>query len=248
MKRVSVPFNQRIQPKAQNAGIHSMKKSNFAPFMKKIVYILLSAAFVLQACKTPTNSEAKIPDRSVDEVTLGKLPRATFDRGQVHFSLANLDGLYRVPKDSIPWSYQLQETPDNGQIVYYFLQGTPIEMGSPHIRVEYISRNLPGCSTADSLFDWLKGMYVEGERKGKMLDNGKTVTTADNQSVDVLEIFIPQFTRVEDSATLAGKYMAWAYVPHNERFVAVNLTTTEKTKYEICLPLFKDLIRSYRKE
>lgn len=217
--------------------------------MKKIAYIILLAALLVQACKTtPATSESSIPDRSVDEATLARLPRATYEKGGVKFSLANLDGLYRVPKDSVPWSVQLQETGDNGQIVYYFMQGSEIEMGSPHVRVEYISRKLPGCSTADSLFDWLKSMYVNPERNGKILDNGGNLTTADNQEVKLLEIFIPQFTRVEDSALLAGKYMSWAYVPQNDRFVAMNLTTTEKTKYEMTLPMFKDLIRSYRKE
>lgn len=225
------------------------KNRNFAPSMKKIAYILVMVALLVQACKTtPTNPDSNIPERSVDEATLARLPRATFEKGGVKFSLANLDGFYRVPKDSVPWSFQLPESGDNGQIVYYFMQGSEIEMGSPHVRVEYISRNLPGCSTADSLFDWLKTMYVNPQRSGKVLDNGNTVTTADNQEVKLLEIFIPQYTRPEDSALLAGKYMSWAYVPQNDRFVALNLTTTEKTKYEMTLPMFKDLIRSYRKE
>lgn len=216
--------------------------------MKKIVYILALAALVFQACKTPAQKEGKIPDRSVDAATLARLPRSTFDRGGVKFSLANLDGLFRVPKDSVGWSVQLPESNDNGQIVYYFLQGETIEMGSPHVRIEYISRALPGCSTSDSLFNWLENMYINPERQGKLMYNGDNVETLDNQTVRVLEIFIPQYTRVEDSSLLSGKYMAWAYVEHQDRFVAMNLTTTEKAKYSASLPMFKDLIRSYRKE
>lgn len=207
---------------------------------------MIASAILFQACNG--EKERTVPDRSVSPEMLAKLPRATFDKGGVKFSMANLDGVFRMPPDSVPWSYNLEETSQNGQIQYYFLEGEPMTMGAAHIRVEYLSKSMPGCESTEKLFSWLKSLYVGNERNGEVLEPGKILETADGQKVELLQIYIPNFTRVEDSVQMAAKTMAWAYLDQGDRYVAMNLTAKEQAKYDRAIPVFKDMVRSYRKE
>jgi hypothetical protein len=172
------------------------------------------------------------------------LPRTEYARGGVTFSLAEIEGIRATHKDSVAWAMYMQETEDNGVLGYYFYPGFSRDLSSPNIRVEYMSKALKGCSTVDSLFIWLKGMYVGTERKGQVAGE-TTVGTLDKQEIKILEIEIPQYT-LDDTTTYSEKHMAWAYADHGDRFVGFSYAAVSKDDYKQGLPMFMDLVRSYK--
>jgi hypothetical protein len=172
------------------------------------------------------------------------LPRKEYASGGVAFSLAEIEGLRATNKDSVPWAMYMEETEDNGQLGYYFYPGYSRDLSSPNIRVEYMSKALKGCSSVDSLFIWLKSMYIGTERNGKVAGES-TVGTLDGQEIKVLEIEIPKF-QLDDSTIYSEKHMAWAYADHKDRFVGFSYSAVSKDDYNQGLPMFMDLVRSYK--
>jgi hypothetical protein len=183
-------------------------------------------------------------DEKARVAALEGLPRKEYVRGGVTFSLAEIEGLRATHKDSVPWAMYMEETEDNGQLGYYFYPGYSRDLSSPNIRVEYMSKALKGCSSVDSLFIWLKGMYIGTERNGKVAGES-TVGTLDGQEIRVLEIEIPKF-QVDDSTIYSEKHMAWAYADHKDRFVGFSYSAVSKDDYNQGLPMFMDLVRSYK--
>lgn len=183
-------------------------------------------------------------DESERVAVLANLPRMEYNHGGVAFSLAEIEGLKQVNKDSVPWASYMQESEDNGQMGYYFFPGFSRDLSSPQIRVEYMAKSLKGCSTEDSLFGWLKGLYLGPERKG-VLASEAPVGTLDGDPVTILEITIPKYV-VNDSSEYSPKWMAWAYAENGDRFVGFSYTTVSADDYKQGLPLFKDLVRSYK--
>lgn len=177
---------------------------------------------------------------------LNQLPRHSFNKGGVSFAIADLPELRRVWPDSVGWASYMPQTEDNGPIVYYFVRGYDQQLASPQIRIEYINKALPDCGTVDELFSWLKGVFVT-ERQASIINEGQTLATAGGEIVRLLEIRQPT-SAVNDSLTRSEKSMAFAYLDQGERFVAVNFTAVEDEDYNRGLPLFKDMILSYRKE
>jgi hypothetical protein len=177
---------------------------------------------------------------------LSQLPRQSFNKGGVSFTVAELPELRRVWPDSVGWASSMPQTEDNGPIVYYFVRGYDQQLSSPQIRIEYINKALPDCGTVDELFGWLKGVFIT-ERQASVINEGQTLATASGEIIRLLEIRQP-VTQVNDSLTRSSKSMAFAYMDQGERFVALNFTALEDEDYSRGLPLFKDIILSYRKE
>ncbi|MFN8396523.1 MAG: hypothetical protein U0176_18000 [Bacteroidia bacterium] len=202
---------------------------------------LLLLLLQVAACKPGSGLAA---DEEAKVKALENLPRADYNRGGVAFSLAEIEGIRRVEKDSVPWASYVQETDDNGQLGYYFFPGYDRDLSAPQVRLEYMARSLKGCSTVDSLFTWLKGLFVNDQRHG-VVKSEAPVGTLDGQEIKILEIETPKFT-MNDTVTYAEKFMAWAYAEHGDRFVGFNYTAVNKDDYNQGLPLFKDLVRSYR--
>lgn len=177
---------------------------------------------------------------------LAGLPRTSFSTGGVTFSLANVKDLELMNRDSVDWGHLIPQTEENGPIVYYFTT-TIHTLASPHIRIEYIDKKIENMGTVESINGWLKSLFMNDYQQGKILNENETLTTLDGQDVKLLEIHRPS-GYVNDSVQRGDKYMAWSYVDHNDRFVAFNFSTTEESDYNDGMPLFKDLVRSYKDE
>lgn len=206
-----------------------MRKFSFA------LTILFLGLTLWAGCKTKVNNDDII-----------NLPRKSFTRGGVNFSLADIDGYKEVNPDSVGWAGFMQQTPENGQITYFFLTGHEIELASPQVRVEYIAKSLPNCGSEQELVDWVKGAFLTPEQQGKLIGES-SVTTLDETPVKVTEIQVPTRT-VNDSLSRSGKSMAWAYVDAGDRFVAFNFTSVDSSEYVRGMGMFKQLVRSYKKE
>ena len=193
------------------------------------------------------------PDDGIDSAQkarhgeLSKLPRAHYNRGGVKFSVAALPDLKAVQYDSVGWASYMPQTEENGQVIYYFFRGYDMKLGSPQIRIEYIAKSLPNCGTVEELFTWVKSVFVNEERNAKIITEGTTLAAMDGQITELLEIRQPE-TMTSDSVMRGTKSMAYAYIDQGERFVALNFTAVEDEDYAAGLPIFKDLILSYRKE
>ena len=205
--------------------------------MRHYVFALLLAATALQlpGC-TPKVSNADIEG----------LPRQRYNHGGVSFSLAKIDDFKELAPDSVGWSSYMEQTDENGQLTYLFLKGHDIQLGAPHVRVEYIAKSLPNCKTVEEMQTWLKGIFVTPERQGKLVES-PAVTTLDGQEVEVMEIYTPSVS-MSDTVARAEKRMAWAYVEDGDRWVGFNFSSTDSAEYFRGLDLFRKVVRSFRNE
>lgn len=210
--------------------------------MHKLLFYTATLFLLVQvaACQSGGLSS----DEQAAVKALESLPRKDYQRGGVNFSLAEIDGMRQVDRDSVPWASYMPETEDNGQLGYYFFPGYARDLSAPQVRVEYMSKALPGCSTVDSLFTWLKSMYVGNERNGKVVGE-EPIGTLGGQEITLLQIEIPKYV-VDDSTQYSEKYMAWAYADQGDRFVGFSYSAVTSDDYKQGFPLFKDLVRSYK--
>lgn len=207
---------------------------------------LLSISFLLLlflgSCKTGGNTS----DGEMGNEELKNLPRSSYNVGGVSFSFADIPDLDVVHRDSVAWGHLIPQTEENGPIVYYFVNDKRI-LSAPHIRVEYIDRKIPRMGTVADIHGWLQEVFVNPTQGGRVISNGEKVKTMDGQEVEIFQIERPAFME-SDTVARSYKVMSWAYIDHDDRFVAVNLTTVDSTDQAKGYPLFENLVRSYRKE
>ncbi len=204
---------------------------------------LLFFVVMLAACTSSQQGEGQDVEHNED---LKGLSRSNYDIGKVSFSVAELPGLTQVHRDSVPWTTYLPQTEENAPITYFFMD-MKRTLSAPHIRLEYIDKKLDMMGTKESIFGWLKSLYINPEQQGQILEEGSSLTTMDGQEVEILAIKRP-IVQVNDSLKRGLKMMAWAYLDHNDRFVAMNFSATDEGEYNEGLPQFKDLVRSYKDE
>ncbi len=208
--------------------------------MKKNIYILslLVLFTAIISCKRDNQTGGN--------EELASLPRTNFNMGGVSFSLANIRDLDQVHRDSVGWGYLMPSTEENGPIVYYFTTNLQT-LGAPHMRIEYIDKKIENMDNVESIQGWLKGLFLNDAQNGKVIGEDQTLTTMDGQEVKLLEIHRPGGI-LNDSVRRSDKFMAWCYIDQGDRFVAFNFSTTEEDKYNQGLPLFMNLIRSFKEE
>ena len=206
--------------------------------------IFYTATLFLFVQMAACNSGGISADERERVAALENLPRMDYQSGGVAFSLGQIEGMKQVHKDSVPWAQYIMESEDNGQLGYYFFPGYARELAAPQVRLEYMSKSLKGCSSVDSLFIWLKGLYIKTDRKGTIA-NEELLGTLGGDEIKVLEIETPKYV-VDDSVSYSEKYMAWAYADLGPQFVGFSYSAVTKDDYKQGLPLFKDLVRSFR--
>ena len=206
-------------------------------------FFALAVLLVLLAgCKTGGSN----PNGQSSNEDLADLPRSAYNFGKVSFSMADIPGLDPMHRDSVSWGHLLPQTEDNGPIGYYFVNDDRT-LSAPQIRMEYINKSLPEMGSPDQIFSWLKSVFINPMQGGELKSEGEKVKTMDGQEVEILEIIRPAFQE-SDSIARSLKLMAWAYIDHDDRYVALNLTAIDESDYNKGFPMFKDLIRSYKDE
>jgi len=213
-----------------------MQRFDSSGLMSKLhVLVFAFVALIFSGCQS-----------QVDNSDIASLPRISLSEAGTSFSLADIDGLKFVNADSVPWAGYMQETPENGQIAYFFVKGHDIQLASPHVRLEYISKSLPNCESEEALIEWIKSYFVTPERKGKVIGEGE-IQTLDAKTVKITEIAVPN-QQVDDSLTRSRKYMAWAYVEDGNQFVGFNFTSVDSASYGQEFGKFQQLVRSFKAE
>jgi hypothetical protein len=202
------------------------------------------AILILVLHITACNGQGVSAEESEKVAALEGLPRIDYADGHVTFSLAEIEGLKQVSKDSVPWAMYMAETDSNGQLGYFFYPGYKIELASPQIRIEFMHRGLKGCSSADSLFTWLKSVFMTPERKGVVVGESN-LGSLDGQVIKMLEMETPDY-RTNDTMQYSGKRMAWAYAENGDRLIGFAYSAITQDDYQQGLPQFMDLVRSYK--
>jgi hypothetical protein len=205
--------------------------------MRNYVQLILIAlsALSLVGCKSKVSNDDIIG-----------LPRQSYARGGVSFSIAQVEGFKELAPDSVGWSSYMPQTDENGQVTYLFLTGHEVQLASPHMRIEYISKTLPNCKTVKEMQDWLKSIFLTPERQGKVAES-PSVTTLDGQEVEVLEIYTPA-AAISDSVSRSQKRMAWSYIEDGDRWVAFNFSSADSSEYFRGLDLYRKVVRSFKNE
>ena len=211
--------------------------------MNKTLHILAALLLVvgLASCKGGKQSS----ESGLNEELAG-LPRTAYSTGGVSFSLADIKDMEMVHRDSVGWGHLIPQTEENGPIVYYFTT-TLRTLAAPHVRIEYIDKKIDQMGSVESINNWLKSVFINPMQNGTVTNENETLTTMDGQEVGLLEIHRPG-GMVNDSVQRGDKFMAWSYVDHEDRFVAFNFTASEQSDYDQGMPLFRDLVRSYKDE
>jgi hypothetical protein len=202
--------------------------------------VVLLVILQLAACKGGGVSA----DEKEKVEALAGLSRVEYNRGGTVFSVADLEDLKRVNRDSVPWASFMVEGDSNGQLGYYFIPGYKIDFSAPQIRLEYMHKGLKGCSEADSVHTWLKSLFVNDQRQGKVVSE-EPVATLDGQEIKILEIETPVYL-ANDSTQYGGKWMAWGYADNGDHLIGFSFTAVNADDYKQGIPEFKNLIRSYK--
>ena len=205
-------------------------------------FIALFLLVMVAACKQEAPAISAEDAAHLKEIE--GLPRVGYNKGGASFTLAEFEGLKPVSRDSVPWANMMIETEDNGQVIYFFFPGYAIDLGSPQIRVEFMSRSLKGCSSADSIMIWLKGLFVNPDQNGTIIGENE-LDCVDGGKLTLLEILRPERI-IEDSLLFTEKRMAWAYAEQKEHIIGFSFTALNEDDYNQNMALFRDLIRSYK--
>lgn len=169
-------------------------------------------------------------------------PVVNYAGGGEEFSFREIDGLYNIPMDSLPWAAGLKYNAQNSPICYYFLSPADLSLSTPHIRVEYMSKSLPSCGTSDSVLTWLKDHFLVQQR-GYLLTDKTPMETYSGKEAMFMEIGINPVQA--DSVFYPGKNMAWAYIEGDTSLIGMNFTAQDQAQYATGLVLFKELVMSY---
>lgn len=145
-----------------------------------------------------------------------------------------------MTNDQIPWIRPDRYSEMNGQFVTYVRTGREVTMTDPYVSVQYISKNLPSCSTADSMFIFWDSYYLKEDNESQVIMPMQTTKTRGNFTA-----YCKEYETRPKTAKIAGKHLAYAYVDYNEEyFIALVLTTVAMGDWELNRPLFYKLVRS----
>ncbi|MEM7037315.1 MAG: hypothetical protein AAF570_10070 [Bacteroidota bacterium] len=185
-----------------------------------------------------------------------------------HFTAVDKQFSFHVPAtlqrfgwDSVPWAATMPKGDQNGVVVYFFLEGERVMLSAPQIRVEYVAKSMPGAETREQLFNWLKSVFVNSNREGRVMDETTELDVA-GEKVRLLEIHTPELTMSnsnsdddgaeshdsddgEDRPVRAEKQMLWAFLSHGEYWIGLACSATNPAKFEALRPHFHALVRSF---
>lgn len=162
-----------------------------------------------------------------------------FEAYTMRFQLSYEEPLLPMINSMVPWVNPETFTEENGLFITYIRNGREISLSNPYIQVQYISKHMPNCSSVDSVYIWLNNLFLK-EYKGTVVRQKHTIETLSRLSAMCEEFRTPDTERVK------GKYMAYAYIDYDKDYlVGLALTTTEKSDFEINLPLFYNIVKSF---
>lgn len=160
---------------------------------------------------------------------------------EMRFQLTHQAPLMPKLNHQMPWINPDDYNPNNGIFITYVRDGYPLNLSSPYIQAQYMSRRLPGCSTIDSVFILWDRMYL-GE------PDAQTLRPAFNLPTDAgISAVCKEYRSGTRGGSRTPKWIAYAYIEYSPSYlVGFALSTTDPEDFRLNQELFYALIKSYR--
>ncbi len=164
------------------------------------------------------------------------------------FTLTHPAEVYPMPRDSASWAVKMEPNNANfGILMWYFATGKDRMLTNPYIQVSYVSKHATGSSTIDSLYIWLDNLILKTP-ESKVLRNRFSIPVPSGKMLECKEYSWGKRSMDANNQTiLDSKYVAYAYMDFDEDYwIGYALTTKEKDKFDMYLPHFYYITKSFK--
>ena len=159
------------------------------------------------------------------------------------FTLSSQPALIAMMNSLVPWVKPEANNVNNGIYATYVRNGRDMALNEPYIQVQYINKDLPYCSTLDSIFLWMDNTFL-ANKDATVLQKRTSLQTASG-----LPAFVKAYSTGvnKDNPAIPSKWVTNGYIDYDEQYyVAFGLSTTSKDDYDLTRPLFDDLVKSFQ--
>jgi hypothetical protein len=163
-----------------------------------------------------------------------------FEAYTMKFSLSYEDPLLPMTNDLVSWINPENYNENNGIFLTYVRNGREVTLTNPYIQLQYINKNLPYCSTVDSIYIWMDQAQLKAP-DAKVMKEYTLDTKAGISAIckDYFSGTPPQ---------RQPKHLSYAYLDYDETyFIGLALTTTTPEDFAQNRPLFVNLVQSFAK-
>jgi hypothetical protein len=166
--------------------------------------------------------------------------RNTYQVNENWFSLRAYPEWTELGVEDIPWGKAFKDMDPNRQgfIAYYFRDTIGLSLRNSNIRVEYFSRNLPNCSNNDSVSMYMEKIMTQKYGGLKTFRDTAAFKTQDDKNV----------AWVEAVSSLNGIWFAWAYIPLENYYLAMNLSAFSENDFQLMKEKFRNMAASFQEE
>ncbi len=221
--------------------------------------IFLASASLFFACHKPAdraNEEARLPPPEINTdlmgdaqgmfpyVFMGENSSVMCEAYSMKFRLTHAKPMMPATNNHIPWINPELYSEDNGVFLSYIHNGKELGLRSPHYRIEYINKRLPYCSSIDSIYIWLDGVFLGKTAGTKVLDTPGKINTGSGKTAITKAYHIPRHTGARGE--IDPKYTAYAYLDYDkDYYVAFNFSAISEPEYEELVENFWELVKSF---
>lgn len=166
--------------------------------------------------------------------------RKTYKVDEEWFSIREYPEWTELGIDNLPWGQAFKDMNPKRQgfITSYFRDTVGLSLRNSNIRIEYFSKKLPNCSNNDSV-----SMYIEKIMTQKYGGLQTFRDTALFKTMDERNV-----AWVEAVSSLNGIWFAWAYIPLDNYYLAMNLSAFSENDFQIMKGKFRNMAESFQLE
>jgi hypothetical protein len=190
------------------------------------------------------------PDRLGDSqgmfpyVFMGENSSVMCEAYTMKFRLSHAKPMMPATNNNIPWLDPERYSEDNGVFLSYIHSGKELSLRSPNYRIEYINKRLPYCSSIDSIYIWLDGIFLDKVAGAEVLETPGKIKTRSGKTAITKAYRIPRHTSARGE--IDPKYTAYAYLDYDkDYYVAFNLSAISKPEFDELEENFWELVKSF---
>lgn len=162
-----------------------------------------------------------------------------FEAYTVRFALTHPEELVPRLNNQVAWVDPERYNENNGLFATYVRNGRELRMENPYIQVQYINRNLPYCSTLDSLYLWLDNNFLANPE-------AQVLREALEIPINLGRTALTKEYKTANPGARVVKYLAYAYIPYSEDYtIGMVLTTTDASDFDNTKQAFYQLAESF---
>lgn len=215
------------------------------PFILTILALCFFACSSTNSNQAQENTEPSEPKANQFTDSLGMNTIAFLSgknqiRGDAFGVVMNVehsDEWFPVTTDQLPWYSTYRPSPEFGVFISFFRKNSKVELRNPYIQMGYFSRNLGGVSTPDSNFYTMENVRYPNI---EVLDSKEIKTNYGKMAICRTYYLPPEGQKTE-------KYLAYAFIEYsNYHMISFVLTTLYKEEFDLYLPDFYALVKTYQ--